>query len=113
MRGKLAAATLLRDPEPLLRARRDGLRARRDALAAAVRATLPAWRFAVPAGGLALGGGRDAPRSSALAAVADRHGVRVAAGPRFGVDGAFERRVPLPFKLPQPVLAHAGARLAT
>src|SRR4051794_36604127 len=109
---QLVAVELLRDAEPLLRARRDGLRARRDALAAAVRATLPAWRFAVPAGGLSLWVELDAPRSSALAAVADRHGVRVAAGPRFGVDGAFERRVRLPFNLPEPVLAQAVERLA-
>ena len=54
----------------------------------------------------------DAPRSSALAAVADRHGVRVAAGPRFGVDGAFERHVRLPFNLPEPALEEAVERLA-
>jgi hypothetical protein len=83
-----------------------------DALAAAVRATLPAWRFAVPAGGLSLWVELDAPRSSALAAVADRHGVRVAAGPRFGVDGAFERNVRLPFNLPEPLLEQAVERLA-
>src|SRR3954451_4278398 len=109
---QLVAVELLRDAEPLLRARRDGLRARRDALAAAVRATLPAWRFAVPAGGLWLWVELDAPRSSALAAVADRHGVRVAAGPRFGVDGAVERRGRLPVHLPADVLVEAAARLA-
>src|SRR4051795_13620144 len=109
---QLVAVELLRDAELLLRARRDGLRARRDALAAAVRATLPAWRFAVPAGGLSLWVELDAPRSSALAAVADRHGVRVAAGPRFGVDGAFERFVRLPYNLPGPLLAEAVERLA-
>jgi DNA-binding transcriptional MocR family regulator len=109
---QLVAAELLRDPGPVLRARRAALRARRDALAAAVGATLPAWRFAIPAGGLSLWVGLDAPRSSALAAVADRHGVRVAAGPRFGVDGAFERFLRLPFNHPEPVLAEAVERLA-
>jgi DNA-binding transcriptional MocR family regulator len=109
---QLVAIELLRDPEPLLRARREALRARRDALAAALAATLPAWRFALPAGGLSLWVELDAPRSSALAAVADRHGVRIAAGPRFGVDGAFERRVRLPFNLPEPVLVQAVERLA-
>ena len=38
-----------------------------------------------------------APVSTALAALAPRHGVRVVAGPAFGVDGSFERNLPLPF----------------
>src|SRR4051812_34026077 len=92
---QLVAGELLADAEPVLAAQRAALRARRDALAAAVRATLPAWRFAVPAGGLSLWGQLDAPRSSALAAVAHRHGVRVAARPRLRVDGAVERLVRL------------------
>jgi DNA-binding transcriptional MocR family regulator len=109
---QLVAAELLADPAPVLAAQRATLRARRDALADALRATLPGWQFAVPAGGLSLWIDLGAPRSSALAAVADRHGVRVAAGPRFGVDGAFERRLRLPFNLPEPVLAEAVERLA-
>ena len=44
--------------------------------------------------------------------LADRYGLRLAAGPRFGVDGAFERFVRLPFSLPEPVLQDAAARLA-
>ena len=54
----------------------------------------------------------DAPRSSALAAVADRHGVRVAAGPRFGIDGAFERFVRVPYALPEGQLTTAVERLS-
>jgi DNA-binding transcriptional MocR family regulator len=109
---QLVAAELLADPDPVLAAQRAALRARRGALAAAVASALPAWRFAPPAGGLSLWVELDAPRSSALAAVADRHGVRVAAGPRFGVDGAFERFVRLPFSLPEPLLQTAVERLA-
>ena len=66
----------------------------------------------MPAGGLSLWVELDVPRSTALAAVADRHGVRLAAGPRFGVDGAFERYVRLPYSLPEPVLEDAAERLA-
>jgi DNA-binding transcriptional MocR family regulator len=109
---QLVMAELLADPEPVLAAQRGALRTRRDALAAAVEATLPAWRFAIPAGGLSIWVELDPPRSSALAAVADGHGVRVAAGPRFGVDGAFERFVRLPFNLPEPQLETAVERLA-
>jgi hypothetical protein len=50
--------------------------------------------------------------SSALVGAAERHGLRLAAGPRFGVDGAFERRVRLPFTYPVDVLVDAAGRLA-
>jgi DNA-binding transcriptional MocR family regulator len=91
---------------------RAALRARRDALAAALRTTLPGWSFELPRGGLSLWVELDAPRSSALAAVAIQHGVRLAAGPRFGVDGAFERFLRLPYTLPEPRLAEAVERIA-
>jgi hypothetical protein len=42
--------------------------------------------------------------SSALVAAAAGHGVTLAAGPRFGLDGAFERYLRVPYTLP-------GARL--
>ena len=64
------------------------------------------------AGGLSLWVELDAPRSTALAAIGDRYGLRLAAGPRFGVDGAFERFMRLPFSLPEPVLEDAASRLA-
>jgi DNA-binding transcriptional MocR family regulator len=109
---QLVAAELLADADALLDAHRAALRERRDALAAALQATLPEWRFERPRGGLALWVELEAPRSSALAAVADRHGVRVAAGPRFGVDGAFERFVRVPYTLPEPLLTTAVERLS-
>jgi len=109
---QLVATELLRDAGAILAARRDAVRSRRDALTAALRAQLPQWRFDVPTGGLVLWAELDAPRSSALAAIADRHGVRVAPGPRFGVDGAFENRIRLPYCLPENTLEDAVARLA-
>jgi DNA-binding transcriptional MocR family regulator len=109
---QLIAAALLAERDSVLHARRAALRLQRDALASAVEARLPAWRFDRPHGGMSLWVELDAPRSTALAAVADRHGVRVAAGPRFGVDGAFERFVRLPYSLPEATLAEAVERLA-
>ena len=38
--------------------------------------------------------------------------MRLAAGPRFGVDGAFERFTRLPYSLPAPILEDAASRLA-
>ena len=109
---QLMAAELLADPDAVLVPHRAALRARRDALAAAVRSTFPGWRFELPGGGLSLWIELDAPRSTALAAVAGRHGVRLAAGPRFGVDGAFERFLRLPFALAEPQLEDAVERIA-
>jgi hypothetical protein len=42
----------------------------------------------------------------------ERHGLRLAAGPRFGLDGAFERRLRLPYTYPVDVLVDAADRLA-
>ncbi|ODT88971.1 PLP-dependent aminotransferase family protein [Phenylobacterium sp. SCN 70-31] len=109
---QLAAARLLADDEPALTARRTMLAERRDALLAAVRTHLPDWRVTRPAGGLSLWAELPAPVSNALAATSERFGVRLAAGPRFGVDGAFERFVRLPYTLPPKDLAEAARRLA-
>jgi len=109
---QLVATELLADPDAVLLPHRAALRARRDALGAALRTTLPGWSFELPCGGLSLWVELDAPRSSALAAVAIQHGVRLAAGPRFGVDGAFERFLRLPYTLPEPRLAEAVERIA-
>src|SRR3954447_4140177 len=99
---QLVAAELLARADDVLARQRAAVRAQRDALAAALREHLPEWSFAVPAGGLTLWVRLDAPRSSALAAVADRYGVRVAPGPRFGADGAFEDHLRLPYSPPEP-----------
>ena len=109
---QLVAVALLADADAVLERQRAAARSRRDAFVAALAAHLPQWRVNVPAGGLSLWVELDAPRSTALAAIADRYGLRLAAGPRFGVDGAFERFVRLPFSLPEPVLQDAAARLA-
>lgn len=109
---QLAAAHLLADDAASLAARRDLLRARRDHLAALVRRRLPDWRVGSPPGGLSLWAELPGPVSNALAATSERFGVRLAAGPRFGVDGAFERFLRLPFTLPPEDLDAAVDRLA-
>jgi len=109
---QLIAVELLAGADAVLERQRNGARERRDAFAALLAEHLPAWRFRIPEGGLCLWVELDAPRSTALAAVADRHGIRLAAGPRFGVDGAFERFTRLPYSLPAPVLEDAASRLA-
>ncbi|MEY9874976.1 DNA-binding transcriptional MocR family regulator [Streptacidiphilus sp. MAP12-33] len=97
----------------ILTHQRDRVRAQRDALAEAVRELLPGWTFRLPQGGLSLWV-RTAPglSGSALATTAERHGVWVGSGPRFGVDGVLERFVRLPFSLPPEVSREAVRRLA-
>jgi len=94
---QLVVAELLAQPESLLDRRREVLRERRDLLAGLLLDQLPSWRFDIPRGGLSLWADLGAPVSSALAALAGRHGVRVVPGTAFGVDGSFEANLRLPF----------------
>jgi DNA-binding transcriptional MocR family regulator len=55
----------------------------------------------------------DGPISSALARAAEDVGVRLAPGPRFGLDGTLERFIRLPFTLPPDDLAEAVHRIAS
>lgn len=109
---QLAAVHLLNKLEKVLPARRGELRGRRDAFVDALATHLPSWRVRVPTGGLALWYDIGQPVSSQLVAAAERHGLQLVAGPRFGVDGAFERRLRLPYTQPVDVLTDAAARLA-
>lgn len=108
---QLVSVHLLGHPADV-RPRIEQRRAARDALTAALRDRLPEWRFAVPAGGLALWIDMGRPVSSALAAGARAHGMHVAAGPSFGIGGAFETHVRIPFTLPAATLVDAVDRLA-
>ena len=87
--------------------------AQRDALVAALAAALPDWRVTVPGGGVTLWAELDGPVSSALARAAEEVGVRLAPGPRFGLDGTLERFLRLPFTLPAADLVDAVRRIAT
>lgn len=109
---QLVAAELLREGDAPLVERRAHLRAGRDLLVGLLRDRLPDWRFAVPAGGQSLWVDLGAPVSSSLSALALAHGVRVAPGPTFGVDGALENRLRLPFTAAPQDLVRAVDGLA-
>ncbi len=108
---QLVAVALLERRDQIVTARRARLRAQRDALVELVRTELPTWRVTVPTGGMTLWAELDAPVSSALARSAEAYGVRLAPGPRFGVDGTLERFLRLPFSLPVADLTEAVARI--
>jgi DNA-binding transcriptional MocR family regulator len=107
---QLVALRLLARSDEILSARRRQLTEQRDALVSAVRQHLPGWSTTVPLGGVCLWVELDGPVSTALAQAALAHGVRLAPGPRFGMDGTLERYVRLPFTLPSAQL-HEAVRL--
>ncbi|GAA4576696.1 PLP-dependent aminotransferase family protein [Micromonospora coerulea] len=109
---QLVAVHLLADAPAIVAARQAQLTAQRDALIDALADRLPDWRVAVPRGGVTLWAELDGPISSALARAAEEVGVRLAPGPRFGLDGTLERFLRLPFTLPAADLVEAVGRLA-
>jgi DNA-binding transcriptional MocR family regulator len=109
---QLATATLLNQHQTQRPAALQQLTAQRDALHDALAEHLPDVHAPQPAGGVTLWATFPAPISSQLAAIAPDHGVVLAAGPRFGIGGAFERHIRLPYTLLPSQLAEAVRRLA-
>ncbi|WP_335976072.1 MocR-like transcription factor YczR [Streptomyces sp. CA2R106] len=111
---QLAVAWLLRGDgwEQALASRRDRARECRDDLVAALRAHTPGWDFSVPRGGMTMWVRTGDVSGSRLAVTGERLGVRVPAGPRFGIDGAFESYIRIPFTVSGPAADEAAARLA-
>ncbi|ONK15782.1 PLP-dependent aminotransferase family protein [Streptomyces sp. MP131-18] len=92
--------------------RRAEIRESRDAVVRALRVHLPDWEFTVPSGGLTLWVRTGGLSGSRIAEAAVRLGVRVPSGPRFGLDGAFEGYIRVPFTVSGPVADEAVGRLA-
>ncbi|MQY11839.1 Histidinol-phosphate aminotransferase [Streptomyces sp. RB5] len=93
--------------------RREQARGNRDAIAAALRSELPQWRFELPRGGLTLWVRTGGFSGSRIAEAGERFGVRIPSGPRFGVDGAFEGFVRVPFTVDGALAAEAATRLVS
>jgi DNA-binding transcriptional MocR family regulator len=95
---QLVVARLLRSVPEIRDERRVQLTERRAALWDAVGELLPSWTLP-PAvhGGLTAWIGIGAPASSQLVLAARARGLLATAGPRFGIDGAFERQLRMPF----------------
>ncbi len=94
---QLTAALLFAEIDDLIRDRVALYRRQRDAMRDALRAELPDWHWIDGTGGLCLWTQLPAPVSSRLAMAAPDFGVGVTAGPRFGINGAFEQWVRLPY----------------
>ncbi|MFF3430433.1 PLP-dependent aminotransferase family protein [Streptomyces sp. NPDC002602] len=109
---QLATASLLNEHQTRRSDTLQHLRSQRDALRQALTEYLPNVHTLQPVGGVTLWATFHEPISSRLAAVAPDHGVTIAAGPRFGVGGAFERNIRLPYTLPPGQLVQGIRRLA-
>ena len=109
---QLVLAELFKAGDDIHDIRRARLRSRRDALAGALREHLPDWRFRLPDGGLALW--VQLPRGSAtqLATDMQRHGVYLAPGPVFSVDGGSDGWLRIPFARNEDELVEAVRRIA-
>ncbi|HEX4444940.1 MAG TPA: PLP-dependent aminotransferase family protein [Galbitalea sp.] len=109
---QLIVADLLRDYDAVLESRRVQLRDGRDQLLALLAARLPEWRVTRPDGGLTVWVNLGAPVSSQLTLAARNEGLLLGAGPLFGIDGAFERFLRIPFSHPTDELDRAVDALA-
>ncbi|WP_369047313.1 PLP-dependent aminotransferase family protein [Sinomonas sp. P10A9] len=94
---QLIGAELLAHEDLLVAERRAWLGEGLAALTTALSTHLPEWTVPVPDGGMAVWADCSPHSSSRLVMASRAHGVALTAGPRFGVDGAFEHRLRLPF----------------
>jgi DNA-binding transcriptional MocR family regulator len=109
---QLAAAVLLSgDPAPL-EARRRTIARQGAHLRARLAEALPDGKTRRPEGGLSLWVELPRADSTRLALAAPDHGVRIAPGVRFGVNGAYERFLRLPFSRHEADLDRAVEGLA-
>jgi DNA-binding transcriptional MocR family regulator len=110
---QLVLLELLSHRDEILAERRAAVAASRDVLVGALRERLPQWEFRVPNGGLCLWVQLPEALSSAVTAAADRHGLVLAPGPQFAVEGGMERFLRIPFTSHAPdLLVEAVDRLA-
>ena len=110
---QLVLVELLERRADILAERRETVAASRDVLVDALRNRLPQWEFRVPMGGLCLWAHLPRPLSTAVTAAADRHGLVLAPGPQFAVEGGMERFLRIPFTSHAPeLLVEAVDRLA-
>ncbi len=100
---QLVLLRLLDSYDRVLDARREQLRTGHALMVAELAHRFPTWSVPHVDGGLSLWVNLGAPVSSQLALAARAEGLLVGAGPRFGLDGAFERFIRLPFCHPAEV----------
>ncbi|MGK0702033.1 PLP-dependent aminotransferase family protein [Yokenella regensburgei] len=104
---QLAACWLLDNAQQLLPARRRMLAARRDMCRQLMETWFPQWRFSLPEGGLSFWVELPERVATRFAAQAESVGIHLGTGTRFGVSGAFDRYLRIPFTLEDDILQEA------
>ena len=94
---QLIVVRLLAEMPAIIEGRRSELRVGRNHLERLLAARFPDWQVPHVDGGITAWVNLGLPVSSQLALAARNHGLLVPAGPRFGLDGAFERFLRIPF----------------
>ena len=94
---QLMVLRLLDQMPAILEQRRTLLRTGRAYLEERLAGAFPSWQVPHVHGGMTAWINLGSPLSSQLALAARNHGLVVPAGPRFGIDGAFDRFLRIPF----------------
>ena len=97
---QLVVASVLPEMDQLLAVRRGQLQDTRDAVLQTLHELLPTWTVPTTYGGLCLWANIGDPTSTTLALTARTRGLTITSGPRFGLDGAFDRHIRIPITAP-------------
>ena len=104
---QLATLWLIENSSSFLPVRREMLLERRNQCGALMREHFPEWRFCEPEGGLSYWVELPGMVATQLAARAEARGIHLGTGTRFGVSGAFDRYLRMPFSLDPAMLEKA------
>ncbi len=109
--SQLATGWLLENSEQFLPQRRAMLKQHRDACLHLMQEYFPEWRTLTPAGGLSFWVELPGLQATGFAARASDAGILLGTGTRFGLSGAFDRYLRMPFGADEQTLRQAFARL--
>ncbi|MBW5993067.1 DNA-binding transcriptional regulator [Klebsiella michiganensis] len=108
---QLACCWLLENEHRLLPSRRAMLATRRNMCGALMAEYFPHWRFTPPEGGLSFWVELPGMLATLFSVRAESRGIHIGTGTRFGLAGAFDRYLRLPFTLSDDELRSAFTRL--
>lgn len=104
---QLATCWLMENADSFLPGRRQMLAARRDMCDALIRERFPRWQMVQPQGGLSFWIELPDAIATLFATRAESVGINLGAGTRFGLQGAFDRFLRMPFTLPDDTMRAA------
>lgn len=108
---QLACCWLLENEHRLLPSRRAMLATRRNMCGALMEEYFPHWRFTPPEGGLSFWVELPGMLATLFSVRAESRGIHIGTGTRFGLAGAFDRYLRLPFTLSDDELRSAFTTL--